>query len=162
MLYDAPHNNRFTGPKSTLDDALELYEERAVDLVALDEALESLARTDGELARLVELRFFSGLSISETAGVMGVSTASVERGWRTARSLLRTGTVTSAGPDSASTRPSSVASALPRCSHSSCTRCSWRCGRISQPCSRLRAAIDSQCSASTAGAAPGAPSPYSA
>jgi len=72
-----------------LDDALKLYEDRAIDLIALDEALAALSTTDEELARLVELRFFSGLTISETAEVMEISTASVERGWRTARSLLR-------------------------------------------------------------------------
>lgn len=73
-----------------LDEAVALFETRAIDLVVLDEALEGLAAFDPELARLVELRFFAGLSIAETAQVTGVSTATVERSWRTARAFLRT------------------------------------------------------------------------
>ena len=73
-----------------LDEAVRIYETRAIDLLALDQALERLEEIDGELARLVELRFFGGLTISETARVMEVSTPTIERGWRTARSWLRT------------------------------------------------------------------------
>lgn len=72
-----------------LDSTLKLYEERAIDILALDEALDRLWKMDEELARLVELRFFSGLSIADTARAMGTSTATVERSWRTARSVLR-------------------------------------------------------------------------
>ena len=78
-----------SGERVPLDDALAMYEERAIDLLALDAALERLAESDAELARLVELRFFSGLTIPETAQVLKISTATVERSWRTARSLLR-------------------------------------------------------------------------
>jgi RNA polymerase sigma factor (TIGR02999 family) len=73
----------------TLDEAVRVYEERAIDLVALDEALSRLADEDAELARLVELRFFGGLTIEETARVLDVSTPTVERWWRTARGRLR-------------------------------------------------------------------------
>lgn len=73
-----------------LDEAVRVYEERAIDLLALNDALETLAQHDPELARLVELRFFGGLTIAETAEVLGVSTPTVERSWRSARSLLRT------------------------------------------------------------------------
>ena len=71
------------------DDLLELYEERATDLVALNEALDRLASFDEQLARIVDLRFFAGLSIKETAEVIGVSHATVERAWHTARTWLK-------------------------------------------------------------------------
>lgn len=64
-------------------------EARQLDLLALDHALQQLEVADADLARLVELRFFSGLSIAETAAVLSRSTASVERDWRCARALLR-------------------------------------------------------------------------
>lgn len=60
-----------------------------LDLLSMDEALSRLADDDPELARLVELRFFSGLTIEETAGLLGNSTATVERQWRVARAYLR-------------------------------------------------------------------------
>ncbi len=71
------------------DALFELFEERASDLVGLDEALERLADFDPELARVVDLRFFAGLSIEECAEVMRCSHATVERSWRTARTWLR-------------------------------------------------------------------------
>jgi RNA polymerase sigma factor (TIGR02999 family) len=61
---------------------------RAVDLIALDEALERLARLDAGQARLVELRYFGGLSIEEAAAALGVSTATVGRDSRSARAFL--------------------------------------------------------------------------
>jgi len=60
-----------------------------VDILALHEALERFAAIDPELARLVELRFFGGLSVEETAGALGCSPATVKRGWATARAWLR-------------------------------------------------------------------------
>jgi RNA polymerase sigma factor (TIGR02999 family) len=72
-----------------LDDLVDELEQQASDLVALDDALVALAELDPDLARLVELRFFGGLSIEETARVLGTSTATVERSWRTARTWLR-------------------------------------------------------------------------
>ncbi|MBI1853399.1 MAG: RNA polymerase subunit sigma-70 [Planctomycetes bacterium] len=77
------------GERVPLDDAIEAYEKRSIDLVAVDEALERLAAVDGDLVRLVELRFFAGLSIPETARVLDVSTPTIERGWRTARAILQ-------------------------------------------------------------------------
>ncbi|MEO1087148.1 MAG: ECF-type sigma factor, partial [Acidobacteriota bacterium] len=66
----------------------DLEHETAVDLVALDEALQDLSRLDRDRASLVELRFFAGLSIEETAEVLGVSRATVIRQWRVARAWL--------------------------------------------------------------------------
>ncbi len=71
-----------------LDDVLEIYEERAPDLVALDAALEDLAEVDVRRARIVELRFFGGLTIEEAATVVKSSTATVQRDWRLARLWL--------------------------------------------------------------------------
>lgn len=62
--------------------------ERGLPLVALDDALSSLSELDPELGRLVELRFFGGLTVPETAIVLGVSPATVKRSWRTARIWL--------------------------------------------------------------------------
>jgi RNA polymerase sigma factor (TIGR02999 family) len=61
---------------------------RDVDLLKLDNALEALAKLDPEQARIVELRYFTGLSIEETAEVMGVSPATVKRHWTMARMWL--------------------------------------------------------------------------
>lgn len=71
-----------------LDEAVAAFEERTLDVLAIDEALVKLESFDPELARLVELRFFSGLTIAETAVALGVSTPTVERSWRVARSWL--------------------------------------------------------------------------
>jgi RNA polymerase sigma factor (TIGR02999 family) len=60
-----------------------------VDLLALHEALNELAAIDEQQARIVELRFFGGLTIEETAEVMGISHATVERDWTMARAWLR-------------------------------------------------------------------------
>ncbi|MCE9592646.1 MAG: sigma-70 family RNA polymerase sigma factor [Planctomycetes bacterium] len=72
----------------TLDDALASYEERAVDVLALDQALEKLAAKDAELARIVELRFFAGLTTEETGKALGLSVRQVEGAWVTARGWL--------------------------------------------------------------------------
>ncbi len=58
------------------------------DLLELDEVLEKLARKDPELARIVELRFFAGLDVTETAGALEVSESTVKRGWATAKAWL--------------------------------------------------------------------------
>jgi RNA polymerase sigma factor (TIGR02999 family) len=60
-----------------------------VDLVALDDALKTLAEMSEQQSRIVELRFFGGLTIEETAEVLGVSHATVERDWKVARAWLR-------------------------------------------------------------------------
>ena len=72
-----------------LEDASPVAVEREVDLLALDEALERLAKKDPQLGRVVELRYFGGLTTKEAAEVLGLSTATVEREWATARSWLR-------------------------------------------------------------------------
>ena len=63
--------------------------EQSVDLLALDEALRKLAELDPKQAELVELRFFGGLTIEETAEVMGTSPATVKRGWAFSQAWLR-------------------------------------------------------------------------
>jgi RNA polymerase sigma-70 factor (ECF subfamily) len=72
-----------------LDEALEVSDARAAEVVALDEALESLATFDERKSRLVELRFFGGLSIEETAEVLQVSPGTVMRDWTLAKSWLQ-------------------------------------------------------------------------
>jgi RNA polymerase sigma factor (sigma-70 family) len=63
--------------------------DRELELLALHDALTGLERLDARQARIVELRFFGGLSVEETAEAAGVSTATVKREWRTARAWLR-------------------------------------------------------------------------
>jgi RNA polymerase sigma factor (TIGR02999 family) len=63
---------------------------QSADLLALNDALETLAEVDPQRSRIVELRFFGGLTIEETAQVMRISTPTVERGWRAARAWLQT------------------------------------------------------------------------
>ncbi len=60
-----------------------------VDLLALNEALDELAKMDPQQSRIVELKFFAGLSIEETAEVLGIGHATVERDWKMARAWLR-------------------------------------------------------------------------
>jgi len=72
----------------TFEDMAVEAEEPAVDVIALDEALDALAREDGRVARVVEMRFFVGLSIEETATTMGISSATVKRDWTYARAWL--------------------------------------------------------------------------
>jgi RNA polymerase sigma-70 factor (ECF subfamily) len=73
----------------TFDDMRVGERERDFDVVALDDALRSLAEVDEQLSRIVELRFFGGLTVEETAQAVGVSSATVDRGWATARAWLR-------------------------------------------------------------------------
>lgn len=71
-----------------LDDIIDFYNSAAVDMLALDESLSKLQETDEQLARIVELRFFAGFTIEETARILNISTPTVERGWRFARAYL--------------------------------------------------------------------------
>lgn len=71
-----------------LDDTLAWYEENGLDVLALDESLGRLATVDPDLTRLVELRFFGGLSHAEVGEALGMSLRSAERGWQTARAFL--------------------------------------------------------------------------
>ena len=80
---------RDAGQKLTLNDSVALVKKsRSVDLVALDEALERLAKLDPRQSRIVELRFFGGLSIGETSRVLEISNATVKRDWFTAKAWL--------------------------------------------------------------------------
>ena len=72
----------------TLHEGLVISPDPALDLVALDRALEALARVDARKSQIVELRFFGGLSVEETAEVLHVSTDTVKRDWRLAKLLL--------------------------------------------------------------------------
>jgi RNA polymerase sigma factor (TIGR02999 family) len=74
--------------KVTLEEAAEVSKARATELIALDDALMSLAAIDPRQSEIVELRFFGGLTIEETAEVLHVSHATVEREWNTARAWL--------------------------------------------------------------------------
>ena len=76
-------------PKVQLDAALDFCDNRAVDVVAIDHALRDLETMDARQAHLVELRFFGGLTIEETAEVMAISPATVKREWMTARRWLQ-------------------------------------------------------------------------
>ena len=76
------------GYKLTLDDVVAQDKGRDLDLVALDDALNELAKLDSQQGRIVEMRFFGGLSIEETSQVLGISPATVKREWATARVWL--------------------------------------------------------------------------
>jgi RNA polymerase sigma factor (TIGR02999 family) len=76
------------GHKVTWDDAITWVGKKTPDLIALDDALNELSKVDPQQGRVVELRFFGGLSIEETAHVLTVSPATVKRDWRTARAWL--------------------------------------------------------------------------
>jgi RNA polymerase sigma factor (TIGR02999 family) len=72
-----------------LDEARLAALPASMDLLSLDDALRKLEAEDPDLVRLVELRYFTGLTIDETARVLDRSTATVERSWRVARAVLR-------------------------------------------------------------------------
>jgi RNA polymerase sigma factor (TIGR02999 family) len=74
--------------KVSLADATIPVQEQDLDVVALDEALTRLAEIDEQQSRVVELRFFSGLTVEETAEVMGISPATVKRDWSMAKAWL--------------------------------------------------------------------------
>jgi len=75
------------GHRLTLDDNVG-FKTRSLDLIALDDALTELAKLDPQQSKIVELRFFGGLSIEETSSVLGISPATVKRQWATARICL--------------------------------------------------------------------------
>jgi RNA polymerase sigma factor (TIGR02999 family) len=72
----------------SLDEATVAVKGQDLDVVALDEALQRLAEIDEQQSRVVELRFFSGLSVEETAEVMGISKSTVKRDWSMAKAWL--------------------------------------------------------------------------
>ena len=73
----------------TFDDALAVTSEPGEDLVALDDALKALATLDERKAQVIELRFFGGLSVEETASVLKVSVDTVMRDWKLAKAWLQ-------------------------------------------------------------------------
>jgi RNA polymerase sigma factor (TIGR02999 family) len=75
--------------KVPLEEAMVTTPGKNVDLVGLDEALTRLAVLDPQQSRIVELRYFSGLSVDETAEVLGVSSRTVKRDWNVAKAWLR-------------------------------------------------------------------------
>ena len=84
------HNLKRGGgvPHVSLDEAALVGGDRAADLVALDDAMNTLAELDPRKAQVVEMRFFGGLSVDETADVLKVSAATVMRDWSTAKAWL--------------------------------------------------------------------------
>src|SRR5712692_3208826 len=74
--------------KLSLSEAIDLPDTREIDLLLLDGALQSLEKLDAQQARIVELRFFGGLSIEEVAEVLGISSGTVKRGWAMAKAWL--------------------------------------------------------------------------
>jgi RNA polymerase sigma factor (TIGR02999 family) len=74
--------------KAPLEEALSITVQPDLDMLALDGALELLGRSDAEKLRIVELRFFGGLSVEETAEVLGTSPTTVKRQWAVAKTWL--------------------------------------------------------------------------
>lgn len=81
-------DKRRGGYRVTLSEDLVISDREELDVIAVDEALQRLARLDRQQARVVELRYFGGLSIPETAEALGVSEATVKRDWAVARAWL--------------------------------------------------------------------------
>ena len=74
--------------KLPLDEAIGVANKRSTELIALDDALQTLSAMDAQQCRVVELRYFGGLSIEETAEVLGISPATVKREWNSAKVWL--------------------------------------------------------------------------
>ena len=87
-------------PQVSFDEMLAAPTGRAADVVALDQALTTLAQFDERKSRMVELRFFGGLSIEETAEVLGVSPGTVRRDWALAKAWLQSEIQTDAKDES--------------------------------------------------------------
>src|SRR5207247_4998596 len=75
-------------PRLPLNEALIVSQERAAEVVALDHALKQLEQIDPQQGRIVELRFFGGLTIEQSAKVLGLSSATIKREWSTAKAWL--------------------------------------------------------------------------
>ena len=76
-------------PRFNLDEALDGAEAPGLDFVELEDALKALAKVDPRKSRVVELRFFGGLNLEETAAALKVSSDTVQRDWKMARNWLR-------------------------------------------------------------------------
>ena len=74
--------------RMTLDESLAIARQKDVDVIVLDKALQDLTELDAQQGRIVELRFFGGLTIEDTSEVLGISPATVKREWVTARAWL--------------------------------------------------------------------------
>lgn len=83
--------------KLSLDEALAPADEKDLNLITLDDALEALAKADPQQSRIVELRYFAGLTIEQTADVVQVSPATVKRDWTTAKAFLKREMIRNAG-----------------------------------------------------------------
>lgn len=93
ILVDHARRRRFAkrgagAPHVPLDEVVLVAQARGIEVLALDEALAALARIDPRKSRVVELRYFGGLTIEETAEVLGVSIDTTKRDWRMARAWL--------------------------------------------------------------------------
>ena len=92
ILVDYARSHRATkrGPdcKVELDEDLEPLQQRGTDVVALDDALNRLSQLDRQQSLIVELRFFGGLTVEETAAVLGTSAATIGRDWSMAKAWL--------------------------------------------------------------------------
>jgi RNA polymerase sigma factor (TIGR02999 family) len=88
ILIDYARKRGGGAPHVSLEEAAVLTEERAANLIALDDALNSLAALDPQQCRVVELKFFGGLTTEETAEVLGLSVDKVKREWSTAKLWL--------------------------------------------------------------------------
>ena len=91
VSYARSRNSSKRGGGRTLlafEELMALPDRKNIDLVALDEALESLSQIDPQQGRIIELRFFGGVSIEGTAKVLGISTSTVNRDWNLARTWL--------------------------------------------------------------------------
>jgi RNA polymerase sigma factor (TIGR02999 family) len=93
ILVDFARSRRYQkrgggGERVAFDEALIIDVGRGHDLLALDDALDELARVDDRQSQIVVMRFFAGLTVDEIAGVLGVSTATVMRDWKLAKSWL--------------------------------------------------------------------------
>lgn len=94
-----------SGHKLVLDEAISLPDHRPIDLIALEEALQSLENLDPRQAKIVELRFFGGLSIEETAHVLKVSESTVRREWTFAKAWFQRELATGATSNAPGYRP---------------------------------------------------------
>jgi RNA polymerase sigma-70 factor (ECF subfamily) len=93
LLVDHARNHGFAkrggdAVRVPLDDALLGMRARGVDVLALNEALEALSKIDARKSRVVELRYFGGLTIEETADILGLSPETAKRDWRMAKAWL--------------------------------------------------------------------------
>lgn len=93
ISYGVARNRHKRGGPSALrlplDEALDFFAERDINILAVDEALEELERADPRQAQIVELRFFAGLNVDEIASALKISRATVKRNWATAKLWLR-------------------------------------------------------------------------